>query len=63
MTVPKRYIGDGVYVDWNGWALVLTTENGIDVTNTIVVEPEVYGALTAFVDDLKKQAGLERGEP
>lgn len=46
----KAYLGDGVYVDWDGYGLVLTTENGIAVTNTIVLEPDVYTALAAYVD-------------
>jgi len=49
----KRYLGDGVYVDRNELGLVLTTENGIAVTNTIVLEPEVWTALHRYVETLK----------
>ena len=49
----KRYLGDAVYVDFDGFALVLTTENGIAVTNTIVLEPDVYGHLAQYVADLR----------
>ena len=52
MIIPKRYIGDGVYVDFDGYALVLTTEDGISVTNRIVLEPEVYSGLKGFVASL-----------
>jgi hypothetical protein len=46
----KRYLGDGVYVDVDELGqLVLTTENGIEATNRIVLEPEVYNALVAYV--------------
>lgn len=45
----KTYLGDGVYVTWNGYDFTLTTENGISVTNTIVLEPAVFLALKAFV--------------
>lgn len=48
----KEYLGDGCYVSWDGQALTLTTENGIDVTNTIVLEPEVYAALNRYVDTM-----------
>jgi hypothetical protein len=54
--MSKRYIGDGCYVDFDGYALVLTTEDGISTTNRIVLEPEVYGALVTFVEDLKARA-------
>lgn len=44
----KSYLGDGVYVDWDGYALILATENGITTTNRIVLEPEVFRALVAY---------------
>lgn len=49
----KVYLGDAVYVarDRHG-GLVLTTEDGIRATNTIVLEPEVYAALCEYVDAL-----------
>lgn len=56
----KRYLGDGAYVAFDGFGLVLTTENGIETTNRIVLEPEVYAALLAYVDELKGMEA-ERG--
>lgn len=50
----KRYLGDGVYVEFDGFALWLTTENGIATTNRICLEPEVCQALSEFIDMLKK---------
>jgi len=50
--MTKEYLGDAVYVDFDGHMLTLTTENGISVTNTIHLEPEVYGALTQYVQRL-----------
>ena len=46
----KRYLGDGVYVDIDDRGLILTTENGIAVTNTIVLESEVWAALHRYVE-------------
>ncbi len=51
--MSKRYLGDGAYVDFDGFGLVLTTENGISTTNRIVLEPGVYFALVAYVDDIR----------
>lgn len=45
----KQYLGDGVYATFDGWAVVLTTENGIETTNTIVLEAEVVAAFEKFV--------------
>jgi hypothetical protein len=57
--MPKEYLGDGAYVDFDGYAIVLTTENGIETTNTIVLEPEVYSALVEYVDRLKEERDAE----
>lgn len=53
MSQAKEYLGDAVYVDLDscGW-IVLTTEDGIRATNTIVMEPEVIGAFEFW---LKRQ--------
>jgi hypothetical protein len=51
----KVYLGDGAYAQFDGYAVVLTTENGIETTNRIVLEPEVWEALANFVADLKKR--------
>jgi hypothetical protein len=45
----KEYLGDGVYVEYDGGSLTLTTEDGVRKTNEIIIEPEVYKALRAFV--------------
>ena len=47
----KAYLGDGVYVERNPASgdLALTTENGIETTNTIYLEPEVWGALISYL--------------
>jgi hypothetical protein len=49
MATPKLYLGDGVFVQFDGYSFVLTTEDGIRVTNTIVLEPSVYLSLVKFV--------------
>ena len=49
-TEDVEYIGDGVYVDRNEYGdVVLTTENGVRTTNTIVLEPIVWEKLSAWV--------------
>lgn len=52
--MAKAYIGDGVYVDWDGYSIVLTTEDGIRMTNIIYLEPEVMYALSRYVTELKE---------
>jgi len=54
----KRYIGDSVYVDFDGWNLVLSTENDDGPpSNLIVLEPSVYGQLVEYVEALKEREG------
>lgn len=50
MSSPKEYLGDGVYAVFDGHAIVLTTENGVCITNTIYVEPQVLEALLAWIE-------------
>lgn len=52
--MKKTYIGDGVYLDFDGYQFVMTTENGIEVTNTIYLEPEVAIAL---IECMKQKLG------
>lgn len=51
--MKKEYLGDGVYAEFDGYSIVLTTEDGISATNTIVLEPEVYTHLFDYVQRLK----------
>ncbi len=54
--IPKRYIGDAVYVDHDGFAVVITTESGIDeeATNIVYMEPSVLKQFEAYLADLKQ---------
>ena len=46
----KIYLGDSVYAQFNGYEIILTTENGFGVSNTIVLEPEVMNNLLVFIN-------------
>jgi hypothetical protein len=51
MPENKRYIGDSVYIAHDGYYLILTTENGEQATNTILLEPAVLDRLINFVNE------------
>ena len=58
--VNAIYLGDAVYVQPHEvpGGVVICTTDGRDVTNLIVLEPEVYDALAAYVTRLRaEQAG------
>lgn len=49
-TFQKTYLGDGAYVHFDEHGcVVLTAENGYRTTNTVVLEPEVFAALVAWL--------------
>ncbi len=50
----KRYLGDGAYVEFDGYNIVLTTSNGIVNTNTIALDPEIFDALIKYEKMLKQ---------
>lgn len=60
MSAFKSYLGDGVYVDFDGFDIVLTTEDGRNTTNTIVLEPAVLGAFDQYRKQLPEKLDHER---
>jgi hypothetical protein len=48
--MEKTYLGDGVYIDFDGYHLILTTNNGIRDTSTIYLDPGVQVALVKFIE-------------
>ena len=55
MSERKAYIGDAVYAEINNGELVLTTEDGIRATNTIILEPEVLSTLMLYLGAAKER--------
>lgn len=51
----KEYIGDGIYVAFDGYMVILTTENGIEVTNRVGIEPREWAKLAKYVEALKSR--------
>ena len=48
--MKKDYLGDSVYADFDGYHIILTTENGYpdDPRNRIALEPSVLDALNHY---------------
>lgn len=51
----KQYLGDGVYAEFDGYQVWLTTENGIETTNKIALDERVYVNLRQYVEFIKEQ--------
>ena len=50
----KDYLGDGVYVEYDGYTVVLYTSNGVTNNSHIYLEPEVIEALNRYIANLKE---------
>ena len=50
----KAYIGDGAYVEFDGYRLILTTSDGERDTNRIALEPVVFDKLAQFQSAIDK---------
>ncbi len=44
---PKEYIGDGVYVEFDGYNVILRTDRD-DIEHWIMLEPSVLHSLNSF---------------
>lgn len=57
-SITRRHIGDGVYVYVTKGQVTLQTWDGKAVTNQVVMEPEVWAALTDYVAFAAARSGL-----
>lgn len=48
--IDKTYIGDGIYADDIGYAMILTTEDGISVQNVIHIEVRELKAINRYAE-------------
>ena len=44
----KKYLGDSVYAEFDGYHIILTTDNGYGASNTIALEPSLIKALNKY---------------
>ena len=57
MSDNKEYLGDGVYVESNNYEIILTTENGIEILNTVYLDIDtsikLYDVIRNFINTFK----------
>lgn len=53
----KQYLGDGVYADYDGYAVVLTTGTDVleEADSKIYLEPDIIRQLEEYVQRLRHQ--------
>lgn len=54
--MQKVYLGDAVYADFDGYHIVLTTEDGISITNRICLDPGVVEAFNRYLKKFDEEA-------
>lgn len=52
--IEKRYLGDAVHAEFDGYHIKLTVNNGMFTTDVISLDPSVRSALRAYMNDLDK---------
>lgn len=55
MATAKSYLGEGVYVRYDGYHVVLTAEDGDRVSNRIFLDSDVLYSLECYLSALKKE--------
>ena len=59
--MEKEYLGDAVYARIDKFGdLVLTTEDGMRATNTIILEPQIIQALDVYLEAYRGELARKR---
>lgn len=61
--MEKKYLGGGVYFDFDGHRVILSTENGSTVMNRMHFEPVVIEAISISYKELKKELKERKVKP
>ncbi len=48
------YLGDGLYVDFDGYQIELYASNGVSKTNQVYLDPSTLQAFLDYVNRLRK---------
>ena len=59
--MSKEYIGDGLYAEFDGYGVTVTSEDGISVLDRVYFEPEVLDGLNNYV--ARRRAIIENTPP
>lgn len=61
MKYPTEYIGDSVYMEFDGYSFVIWTDNGYGRQNEIFLEPSVVESFQMYVDKVAEAIKNEKG--
>ena len=49
--MEKVYLGDGAYISYDGYHIVLTTEHGTYTQNRICLDPKVLETFMSYLEE------------
>lgn len=61
----RKYLGDGLYGDFDGYQIILAANNGIIDTNVVYLEPSVlenFFHYIEYIEHLKKEHLVKKDE-
>jgi len=60
----QDYLGDGVYIEFDGYNIILKANHHITPTDIIYLEPNVLANLLSFIKDLENynRSELRKGD-
>jgi len=58
----QEYLGDGAYVEYDGFQVRLYTSNGIEVTNEVYLEPAVLSHFLAWIAKLQEYIRVQKSK-
>lgn len=61
MRQGKQYLGDGVYVSYDDYHIVLSVENGVAVIDRIYLDPGVWAELVRYVERMRAATTTDGG--
>lgn len=51
-----EYLGDAVYASFDGYHVWVETSNGLGLTNSVALDPDVFARLIAYQENIVKTA-------
>jgi hypothetical protein len=57
MVIDDSYLGDGLYVSFDGWQIELYASNGIEKTNSVLLDSDTLAAFLKYVERLQQSVG------
>jgi hypothetical protein len=57
MVIDDSYLGDGLYASFDGWQIELYASNGIEKTNSVLLDSDTLAAFLKYVERLQQSVG------